>query len=357
MEAKQDELYLEDTAQTKRMKELALNFAYSNIGEMYRLLSTEAGHKAVKNIKEGKVKLSGKLKYGKDEITLEEKFLENLDNYITYVKDNYFVNSIEQFILIELSLNNKYSAILYSDIDFYNDFNYQIYHNEYRKMFFYNLFENIKFFANLYKESDYLHSFFLELKDLNYNDNNDIIKIEKLLKKVIISRNNNLFNAFTYYKDVKKRDYSFYFYQVEWVISEYYRRYVPEQFEVTETDHIIEVEYDSKILFNIISQKKDIYLIEFGINNHNFSCKSNFELRKKELEQLIMRLNKNKSNEQYDEYMTFVSPVLKFNFWSDNGSEQFLDIKYEFGNGTDYYSISIDSEDIKQLHNLIKEQL
>ena len=80
------------------------------------------------------------------------------------------------------------------------------------------------------------------------------------MKKVIISRNNNLFNAFTHYKDVKKRDYSFYFYQVEWVISEYYRGYVPEQFEVTETDNIIEVENDSKILFNIISHKKDIFL-------------------------------------------------------------------------------------------------
>lgn len=357
MEAKQDELYLEDTVQIKRMKELALNFAYSNIGEMYRLLSTEAGHKAVKNIKEGKIKLLGKLKYGKDEITLEEKFLENLDNYITYVKDNYFVNSIEQFILIELSLNNKYANILYSDIDYYNDFNYQIYHNEYKKMFFYNLFENIKFYANLYKESDYLHRFSLELKDLNYNDNKDIVKIEKLLKNVIIKRNNNLFNAFTYYKDVKKRDYSFYFYQVEWVISEYYRGFIPEQLDIKNVDNVIEVENDSNILFNIVSHNKDIYLIEFGINNHNFSCKCDLELRKKELELLIKRLNKNKSNKQYDEYMTFVSPVLKFNFWSDNGSEQFLDIKFEFGNGTDYYSISIDSEDIKQLHDLIKKQL
>ena len=103
------EFILEDTKQTARMKEMALSDAYSCSGEMYKLLSYEVMHNLVKKIKKGEVKLKSDLVYGKDVITTEEKFLENLDHYIGYIRDNYLIEHHELLCLIELSLGNKYS--------------------------------------------------------------------------------------------------------------------------------------------------------------------------------------------------------------------------------------------------------
>ena len=86
-----DTLKLKDTDQIKRMKEYVLNNPYNNIGEMYQLLNYEMLHNLVKNIKKGEVKLNSSFVYNRDSITKEEKFLENLDNYIEYVKRNYFI--------------------------------------------------------------------------------------------------------------------------------------------------------------------------------------------------------------------------------------------------------------------------
>ena len=57
----------------------------------------------------GEVKLNSTLLYGRAIITTEERFLENLNKYIGYVRDHYFINHIEQFCLIETSLTNKYT--------------------------------------------------------------------------------------------------------------------------------------------------------------------------------------------------------------------------------------------------------
>lgn len=223
MEKKLSDLYIEDTTQTKRMKELALNFAYSNNGEMFRLLSMKVGHNLVKKIKKGIVRLPSIIKYGRNEITNEEKFLENLDNYITYVKNHYYINNVEQLMIIELSLENKYSSILYSDIDFYNGANYEEYHDAYRKMFFYNFYKNILFYSNS-EDNRYCFKVKQELNDLNYDNSKDILKIEELFERIIINRKNNLFNGFVDYKKINKKQYSFYSLQLEWIIEDYYKK-------------------------------------------------------------------------------------------------------------------------------------
>lgn len=230
---------------------------------MFRLLSTKVGHDVVKKIKKGVIKLSSTLKYGKDEITTEEKFLENLDNF-SYVKNHYFINSIEQLILIELSLENKYSSILYSNIDYYNCDNYSLYHDAYRRMFFYNFYENILFFSKIEPLSNDLINIRRELKNLNYNVSKDMIEIEKILKAIIINRSNNLFNAFTKYKDIKKRDYQFYSSQVEWIVADYYDKLVSSNFEIKENDNYIEVNNGSIIILNVIDDDKRFYHFEFG---------------------------------------------------------------------------------------------
>ena len=94
-----DSFKLNDTEQTKRMKKLVLGDAYVNT-EMYKLLNYENLHKLVVKIQKGELKLSSDLVYGKYTITKEEKFLENLDHYISYVKNHYFIDSMELTLLI-----------------------------------------------------------------------------------------------------------------------------------------------------------------------------------------------------------------------------------------------------------------
>lgn len=359
MKTKQEEMYLKDTDQTKRMKELALNFAYSNNGEMFRLLSTQVGHDLAKKIKKGVIKLSSTLKYGKDEITTEEKFLENLDNYISYVKNHYFINNIEQFLLLELSLENKYSTILYSDVDFYNCDNYSIYHNEYRRLFLYNFYKNILFFSKLEPSNENFYTIKKDLKNLDFDDSVDILKIENILKSIIINRNNNLFNSFVDNKKITKREYQFYSSQVEWVVADYYEKISLSNFALKESDNYIEVSNDSIILLNIseISENNKFYQFEFGIKNSNFCAKSNFAFAKKDLKRIIERLKIIRENEYYDEVMDFIAADIKLTFWSDRGTEQFLNIEYQYGRDIDYYFLSIGQEDINKFLELIEKQI
>lgn len=109
---------LKDTEQTKRMKNLSLGRCYTNSGDIYKLLDYKVLHDLVVKIKTGSVKISNTLIYGTEIITKEEKFLENLDNYISFIKDNYFLDSWEILCLIEVSLENKYSEILFCEEDF-----------------------------------------------------------------------------------------------------------------------------------------------------------------------------------------------------------------------------------------------
>ena len=129
---------VKETEQIKRMKELSLNSVYSCCGEIYRLFSYENLPKLIKKIKMGEVKLNSTLLYGRDIITTEERFLENLNKYIGYVRDHYFVNHIEQFCLIETSLTNKYTKCLFELKDYHVDENYEYYHDMFRKMFMFN---------------------------------------------------------------------------------------------------------------------------------------------------------------------------------------------------------------------------
>lgn len=358
MEKKLSDLYIEDTTQTKRMKELALNFAYSNNGEMFRLLSMKVGHNLVKKIKKGIVKLPSIIKYGRNEITNEEKFLENLDNYITYVKNHYYINNVEQLMIIELSLENKYSSILYSDIDFYNGANYEEYHDAYRKMFFYNFYKNILFYSNS-EDNRYCFKVKQELNNLNYDNSKDILKIEELFERIIINRKNNLFNGFVDYKKINKKQYSFYSLQLEWIIEDYYKKNTLCTFEIREDDNYIKVANDSIILLNIsnVPDNNRFYYFEFGIKNNNFNAKSKFVFEKNDLNKLIKRLSIIKDNHHYDEKFDFISSELKASFWSDRGIEQFLNIEYEYGRDIDHYFISLGQEDINKFSDLIRKQL
>ena len=100
-----------DTEHTKRMKEYAVSDVYSNGSDLCKLLSIKGMHSLVEKIKKGNIDAS-KLVFGRETITLEERFLENVDRYITYIRDNFYFSSTEQLLTIEESLSNKYAKIL-----------------------------------------------------------------------------------------------------------------------------------------------------------------------------------------------------------------------------------------------------
>ena len=159
---------VKETEQIKRMKELSLNSVYSCCGEIYRLFSYENLPKLIKKIKMGEVKLNSTLLYGRDIITTEERFLENLNKYIGYVRDHYFINHIEQFCLIETSLTNKYTKCLFELKDYHVDENYEYYHDMFRKMFMFNFYDNIFYFSNWVDEDSSIKKFVNKFKDYNF---------------------------------------------------------------------------------------------------------------------------------------------------------------------------------------------
>ena len=214
---------VKETEQIKRMKELSLNSVYSCCGEIYRLFSYENLPKLIKKIKMGEVKLNSTLLYGRDIITSEERFLENLNKYIGYVRDHYFVNHIEQFCLIETSLTNKYTKCLFELKDYHVDENYEYYHDMFRKMFMFNFYDNIFYFSNWVDEESSIKKFVNKFKDYNFNDKKDILEIEKEFIKIIANRKDNFINAFLHHSKMKERDYNFYICQIEWVLDDTYK--------------------------------------------------------------------------------------------------------------------------------------
>lgn len=88
------------------------------------------------------IKVTSKLIHKTDKINQIEQFIFNLDNYITYIKQNIFINQIELKYIINQTIYNKYNKILYSDIYYYD--NIDLYINNFKKMFMYNYINNSK---------------------------------------------------------------------------------------------------------------------------------------------------------------------------------------------------------------------
>ena len=112
------------------------------------------------------------------------------------------------------------------------------------------------------------------------------------------------------------------------------------------------------ICTNIDNLKNDDYvLVELGILNSCFNYKVRDSLfRKRELLILFSKLESIKfKNGKFNTNMNFINPTLKFNFWSDSTS--YLDIEFSCNSGCDYYSISLNLEDIVNLYDVLKRQI
>lgn len=357
---------LEDTEQTKKMKELALDGAYFNCGEIYKLLSNKELHHLVKKIKKGSIKLKSNLVYGKMEITKEEKFLENLDHYITYVKNTYHIDCIEQLLLLEMGLDNKYAEkCLLSLKDFHDEENYNEYFNYFRRMFLFNIFNNIQYYHFEDEGSEAINRAYNELDKYDFNSDNDILFIERMFIDVFKARDNNLFNAFDSHKKIRNNEQlPFYITQLEWVLSDYYNYIDKGVYDIKSSDNVFEKE-NTKILFNICSNYKecndnDYIMLEFGVFNDEVSSKTkNIPIKKEEFnivyEMLADIVNEDK---QYKEIISFVDTTLKFDFDFAGKSDTYLDIIYELpGCSGDFYDVSMGEKDIINLYNIIIKQI
>lgn len=355
-----------DTEQTKRMKQYAVSDVYLNSGELLKLLSTKELHSLVVKIKKGKVKAS-KLKFGKEEITTEERFLENLDKYISHIRNNYYIDNVEQLITIEESLTNRYSKILLCKEDM-NTSKHQMeliekYSVGFIRMYLYNFYSNVLLFSKLYEDNIYTKKLKKDLSKYDFNNDEDIYEIEKIFTKICYLRKNNIYNCFIPLNEIEKNDYDFYATQVEWCLNDYYNLKWNKRYKFYNFDNYFITSNGSTILLNKSSKEEDKYTFEVLIQSPYFSAKiDNFKLDSNEFEELLNRFKKcyKKDNDKStsDEYVDFVDPAIVFNFWKDSYNYETVEIKYHFNRSTEYYNISLERQDIplfiKLLENSIK---
>lgn len=109
------------------------------------------------NIKDEKIIIKSKMIHKKNTISLKEQFIFNIDNYITFVKNNVFIDSLQIRYVILLTLNNKYNSILYNKTYYYD--NIDLYINEFKKLFMYNYKKNVK-----------LLNKYIIIKEKNFNE-------------------------------------------------------------------------------------------------------------------------------------------------------------------------------------------
>lgn len=355
---------LEDTEQTKRLKELALGGAYFNCGEIYKLLNYKELHSLCKLIKKGTIKLKSKLIYGKLEITNEEKFLENLDHYISYVKNTYRIEHMEQLFLAEIGLDNKFAKeCLLLLNDFHSDGNYKTYFNYFRRMFIFSIYENIKHYSSKVDSDSSILKAYNKLKKYDFNDDNDILIIERFIIDIFRFRNNNLCSAFEPYRNIEQKEKTiFYISQLEWVLNDYYENIEDSKYIIKKDDNIVNT-HNTTILFNIKSnvkkcKKKGKIEVEFGVfNKYINSIAKDILLSKEELDTIYRMLgNIINKKRKYRDIVSFVDTTLKFDF-DFCGSDNFLDIIYELPNcAGDFYNISIGKKAIIELYELLEKQ-
>lgn len=354
-----------DTEQTKRMKKYAVSDVYSNGSDLYKLLSIKEMHSLVEKIKKGNIDAS-KLVFGRDTITLEERFLENVDRYITYIKDNFYFSSTEQLLTIEESLSNKYANILlckdnvHSGKNQYN--NIAKYTVGFIRMYLYNFYNNVLLFSKLYEDNIYTKMLNKELSKFDFDNDKDIFEIEKIFTKIVYIRRNNIYNCFISMSDVKEDKYDFYALQVEWCLADYYNLNWNTRFTFNQWDNYFVGENGSTILFNILNKEDDKYTIKFGVQNPSFSAKiDNFIMTENEFNKLLERFKKcfhsKKDKKESFEKIDFIDSAIKFDFWKDRSNYELVEIEFHFERSTEYFNVSLERDDIKRFINLLENAI
>lgn len=187
--------------------------------EIIKLFSLDHFIKLFESIPKVNVNLSYDRSFGHKIISKKIMFLGNLNRYIEYIRNNYLININELVIIIDLTLRNKFVDILFSDLDYFEDNNSFEYVENFRKMFLYNLYNNVKFYSKYVNTSSIINKFYKILSEYDFNDNNDILKIEELIIKLINKKKKNISDIFIPYNEIKEEHYNFYILKLEMFLN------------------------------------------------------------------------------------------------------------------------------------------
>lgn len=213
---------LQENFRLRKLKKLCFNKVYFAGSEIYRLLNYEVLQNLARKIKPGDVTLISDVLFGKKVISEEEQFLYNLNKYIIFIRDNYFIGANELIAIIEMTLKSKYSEILFSKLDFNKGENHQIFYREFKKMFLDTLFQNYKFFCKDTRFHDELEI----LKKLSLDNENELEILFSVFKGALSYRHKGLYNFFIDLNDgVTRTEYELNFYQKQWenLMKDYFK--------------------------------------------------------------------------------------------------------------------------------------
>lgn len=351
------------SSRIKRMQLLCINDIYTCNGELLRLLKSKIIEPLVNELSNDKITMDSEFIFKKKTVSHEELFLYNLDKYIGYIKDNYFINHNELIAILPLTIDNKYAKILLSKKQFHSDFNYNIYYDSFRKMFLCNVFNNILYYSSLARNQTSFIELYNNFKHYDLDDNKDALAIEDAMKKIINTRRNNLIDIFVNHEEMPKSEHVDIIGEFNNIIKAGLNNNTFDSI-INNDDYFITLNTGSKLVFNIKTNLKklkenDFIIVEFGIENNNFHSKIKDELfNKKEFYKLLSRLEKIVNDKKYNEVYDFINPTLIFNFWCEEHT-QFLDIKFDYGCGlnTESYIISLNEKDTTNLYEMISEQI
>ena len=138
----------------------------NNISDILSFFKDKSFLNLYNSINNDKIKVTSNLIHNKEYISRKEQFLFNLDNYISYIKNNVFISPLELRYIISLTLYNKYNKILYSDIYYYD--NTSLYIKEFKNMFMYNYNKNV-----------FLLKIYINIEKLNFKELVNLINTHK----------------------------------------------------------------------------------------------------------------------------------------------------------------------------------
>lgn len=138
----------------------------NNSSDIIKFLNDKLLDNLINNIDNSNVIVTSHLIHKENTITLKEQFIFNLDNYITFIKQNINIDQLKIRYIISETLNNKHNKIILSNKYYYS--NLELYHKEFINMFMYKYLKNIEFLNK-----------YIKLTKLNFKDLCQLINTNK----------------------------------------------------------------------------------------------------------------------------------------------------------------------------------
>ena len=129
----------------------------NNSSEILSLVNTQEFKNLLKKIKSKKTIVHSHLIHKGNHINPIEQLIFNLDNYISFLKENFLLCPFEIRLIIELTLYNKENKILVNNTYYYDDID--LYRAVFKKMIMHNYLENYKILRQ-----------YIKIKKMNFNE-------------------------------------------------------------------------------------------------------------------------------------------------------------------------------------------